>query len=90
MKKIEKIKDFIHSFFYYPKLAKWYESEGLLKLDIWNSAFKYALWNCKIGKLKPDDEANDSYDGWHKDDWLKPVYRQEPIERFIMMNLPRR
>lgn len=80
MTKIEKIKDFIQSFFYYRKLVKWYESEDLLKLEIWGSALKYALWHCKIGKLKPDDEVDDSYDEWHKDDWLKPIYRQEPIE----------
>lgn len=81
MKKIEKIKDFIQSFFYYPKMRKYFRNKKMEQYDIWKSAVRYAWWHCQDGKLKPDDKVSDYSDDWHKNEKWKPIYKHNPLEK---------
>lgn len=80
--KIEKIKDFIKSFFYYPKMRKYFRNRKMEQYDIWKSAIKYAWWHCSGGKL--DDCTNEPLNNViEKDEW-KTIYKKEQIE--VMKN----
>ena len=56
MKTIERITDFIKSYFYYPKMKKYFDDRNMPNHNTWkNEKFariKYALWHCHVGKMK--------------------------------------
>lgn len=55
--KIGRIKDFVKSFFYYPKMKRYFRNRKMEQYDIWKSAIKYAWWHCNVGKLKQNDRC---------------------------------
>lgn len=81
---IDRIKDFIQAFFYYPKMRKRLRNRKMEQYDIWHSAFRYAKWHCLIRKLKPnnqlilDDLVEPINNALKNNDW-KPLYKQPPI-----------
>lgn len=56
MKKIDRIIDYIESWFYYPKMKKYLEENKMSAHNPWRNArfarFKYAWWHSKPRKLK--------------------------------------
>ena len=53
-KKIERIIDFLDSFFYYPKMKRYFIDKGWHNpwQDEKFSRIKYAWWHCHHGKLR--------------------------------------
>jgi len=55
-KKIERIIDFLDSFFYYPKMKRYFIDKGLFSYNPWQyekfARIKYAWWHCHHGKLR--------------------------------------
>lgn len=56
MKKLQRIVDYIQSWFYYPKMEKYFDDRNMNNYNWWKykrfARFKYAWWHCHVGKLK--------------------------------------
>ena len=53
---IERIADYIKSWFYYPKMKKYFDDRQMSGYNHWVNKkfarFKYASWHCRRGKMK--------------------------------------
>lgn len=58
MKTAERIVDYIKSWFFYPKMEKYFDDRDMSDCNRWKhekfARFKYAWWHCHVGKLKPN------------------------------------
>ena len=82
MKKMERIIDYIKSWFYYPKMEKYFDDRNMSDYNRWKNEkfarFKYAWWHCHAGKLK-EQNVTDKTQCEYKNKWAT-AFRDKQIK----------